>query len=362
VRCRPRRFRPNIIRYQRNLIPYHKPIALSPQTAEAFDAIVISQTRRLVRTVSLLVQARARNTHNPRIVTVGDARTAVDLLGLPRHFEQHFSTLPDRIPAVKEMLKEKITAAVPASSAASEGFGSSEALSMNELQISRWTKTRGSWPEEWDVNHGFHWEYEDEEGDLENESDETTSTLGDAGSDVDPLEPETQSQPAEEAVPDMGEDDEEEEEEKALLQSETNYLEALDSRHAEIELTRLRTLMKHGEYNAQRYYEPALRSFPSPKEGVDKVWSRAQERLSLKFGDDWARYKDEFAETDAPPAQPWESFGCKRNPGTIVVEEKRQSRKRKGVVGRRVNKRKGRCESSDEEEEEQSSDYSVYSG
>ena len=265
---------------------------------------------------------------------------------------------------MKEMLKGKVAAAVPTSSPGSEmdeGFGSSEALLMKQLHISRWTKTRGLWPEEWDVNHGFHWEYGDDEGDLENESDETTSTLGDVGSNVDPLRLETQSQPAEESVPDTGEDDEEEEEEKALLQAETNYLEALDSHHAEIELTRLRIFIKHGEKSARQYYEPAVQSFPSPEEGVDKVWSRAQEQLFLKFGDDWTRYKGEFAETDAPPAQPWESFGCKRNPEAILVEQKPKSRKLSGRVGRRVKEQKGKCGSSEEEEEEQSLEYSVYS-
>ena len=363
MRSRLRQFRSNRIRYHHNLVVHHKPIALSQQSAEAFNTIATFQTRRLVRTVSLLVQTRARNTQNPLIVTVDDVRTAVDLLGLPRHFEQHFSTLPDRVPAMKEMLEGKVTAPVPASFASKEdeGFGSSEALQMKEPRISRWTKTRGLWPEEWDVNHGFHWEYEDEEGDLEDESDETTSTLGDAGSDADPFEPEIQSQLAEEDVPDTGEDDQAEEQEMALLQAETNYLEALDSQRTEVELNRLRTFIKHGDYTAQRYYKSALESLPPLNKGVHKAWSRAQEQLSLKFGDDWIRYKSEFDETDVLPPEPWEYFGCKRNPQAVVVKRKPKSLKRRDDARRRVKPRRRKSESPEDEEEEESSAYSVHS-
>jgi hypothetical protein len=321
-------------------------LAVSPQFKEAFNTVIVAQTTRLLQTVSFLVEARVRNTQKRTSVTMHDVWTAVDILGLPRNFAHHFSTLPSRIPILRESLEGKsITSSITQDDDVEVG---------KKVQYSRFTKTKILFPDNWDVNHGFDWDREeDPEGE---ESDDTLSTLDDDTADNSSPELDEGSDPVED------ESDGEEEsarDETALLDAETSYLEIYDAQLDRIELDRLHTFIKKGTRKAQSFHRTALKTFPSKQ--VDQArqkWTKTQKEWVYKREERWVDYGNE--EEGDMEAREWEGF-WKRNPNPL--RSQRVSREEEGEKNGQINRgRKRRFEEDeDEDEDEDESEWSVYS-
>lgn len=327
-------------RYDDNLTPHRKPIlTLSPQFKEAFNTVIISQTRRLVETVSFLVQARTRNTQAQTVVTTKDVGTAVDILGLPRHFAQHFSTLPHRIPVLRESLEGKSITSTDTQDQDDE----------KTIRYSRFTKTKLQRLDKWDINHGFEW---DREEDPRNEElDDTLSTPADDTTDISSPDLDETLEPMEDES-DGEEDSEGRDGETTLLDAETAYLEAYDAQLSCIELDRLHTLIKRGARKAHAFHRAALKTFPSKHvDRARKKWSKTQRELMYKTEERRVDYGD-GEEGEMEPRE-WEGF-WKRNPNPPRSQRVlREEEERKGGMS------EGKKTRSEEDEDE--SEWSVYS-
>src|SRR5271169_4431330 len=127
------------------LAPSRSLAQLSSTLQTEFENIIHTLTKRLIRTVHFLVLSHSRNIRSTRIVTVVDVRTAVDLLGLPRSFADHFATLPDRI---------SDTVAITGSKTYNHLTSEKIEEILSHVGKRRRADTRREWSEEWDRDHG----------------------------------------------------------------------------------------------------------------------------------------------------------------------------------------------------------------
>jgi hypothetical protein len=297
-------------------------LKVSPQFKEAFNTVIMAQTRRLLETVSFLVEARARNTQSQRLVTMDDVYTAVDILGLPRHFALHFSTLPSRILILRESLEGKSIT----SNTQNEDLEAGKVI-----QYSRFTKLKTQFPDKWDIKRGFDWKKHPEKADLDDETAEISSE------DPDPTEDESEEQDEREE-----QDESDGDEEAALLDAETEYLETYDAQLDHIELDRLRNLIKMGTRKAHALHRAALKKFPSKQTfRARKKWHSSQKRWVSKR-QSWVDYQD--GEGDMEPRE-WEAF-WKRNPNPPLRPKVTREEGEQGQINR------GRKRRFEEDEEE----------
>lgn len=324
------------------LAPSETPVKLTSTAIEKLDNIIETLTRRLLRTVLFLVLSHARNGQAKSIVTVSDVRTAIDLLSLPRRFATHFTTLPRRMHEMGVTItgsktnyykqfgmkgKEKVT----------DPDTVETILSTRPARPEARSNTRHPWPEEWDINHGFNWEsqFVEENPICDQSSDDEEEKLPDGVIDIElaemsnehertSLTPSSPSVSVNSEPPCDTADGED-----RLLDTEMQYLDALDSRLSEIEQRRLNDYIEHGDSYARKNYKQAIKAFRNDIDASISSWRALQKRFTAEFGFSWSEYSSEDdiggPEEECNAPQEWELFQ-KQTPS---IRATRMLRKRK---------------------------------
>lgn len=117
--------------------------------------------------------------------------------------------------------------------------------------------------------------------------------------------------------------------EDRLLDTEMQYLNALDSRLSEIEQRRLNDYIKHGDSYARKNYKQAIKAFRNDIDSSISSWRALQKRFTAEFGFSWSEYSSEDdiggPEEECNAPQEWELFQ-KQTPS---IKATRMLRKRK---------------------------------
>lgn len=313
------------------LAPSNTPAKLSSPIIKDMDDLIISLTRRLLRTVSCLVSTRHRNMPSTSpMVTVPDVHTAVDLLALPRYFSQHFTTLPRRMHQMGVKL-----AGIKGTYYKDFGMDGGHKIVTPEIMESILTTgppsrrsrvdTRVKWPVAWDISKGFNWDSElvqEEASNLEAEA-QTENGEMEVPEILEGLELLSRSpSPARRRKVDR------EMEENTLLEAEAAYLDALDEQWAEIEQRHLTDFIKHGEASARRSQRHAIKTFlPSDETKKREArWRKVKKCFIARYGYDWVSYPEEIAGDEGKgwehPPENWE-----------LVQKHNPSNKRKASGG-----------------------------
>ena len=352
------------------LSPTKSPVTLSPQTIADINTVIISLTRRVIRTVSLLIRSRTRDSKSNGPVSVLEVRAALDILNLPRSFEKHFATLPGRLHSMGVTF-------IGNTSDFYKIYGRGEKVithDVAELLLSGKQKGRArtlfQWPAEWDINHGFDWEtVPTEENTPTDDGSDSDSEVG-SPNDLEQLE-----------IPHISEEDQDHtpsppppthwyrkssmiDDDDVLLEKETAYLEDLDGQLAQIEQNRLNQRIKEGTAFAQRCYRDEMKSFKLNEQTRTsrKSWTKARRRYTATFGDEWGSYDRDVVSVEGEgwegPPERWEMFR-KREPPFAASGNDRILRKRNADVDtgypnkKRKRKRQSSSDSEEEEEEEE---------
>jgi hypothetical protein len=269
--------------------------------------------------------SQARNTQSvASVVNATDIRTAVDILGFPRHFRVHFQTLPRRLyPFGVRCTGSKTNYYKDYGMKSGEKVESLDAVEavLNSIPKSARARvdTRKQWPEEWDRRHGFKWRTEIEES-IQNEDSESEIELPPGF-----VKMEIQNLEGREISPSLFRPSEDrEQEENILLDAETAYLDALDAQCGQIELEWLNRYMKEGELRARRWREDARETFTLNEDvrAAKRHWGKVQKRFTRKFGGDWGAYPWDGVGVEGigweRPPEDWQLFQ-KQNPVTVDV-------------------------------------------
>jgi hypothetical protein len=307
--------------------------SLSSGVISGFETLIAALTRRLLCTVIFLVVSRVRNSQltSPPTITTTDIRTAVDILGFPRHFRAHFMSLPSRmypmgvrcIHGTKTNYWEKFGTKKEEKI---EDLETVEAI-LNSAPIPKRTNsvdTKDIWPEEWSPRHGFKWEVETEQSDEGKESD---SEFENSSGSVEMETPEIGIAQADERdgslspriwrpKPDMVH------EEQTLLEAETTYLDALDAQSGHLESEWLSRYMKDGEIGARRWKKNAYKNMTTNEETrtAKHNWEKVRRRFTRKFGRDWCSFAWDGVGMEGnrweQPPEDWQLFQ-KKNPACV---------------------------------------------
>jgi hypothetical protein len=291
-------------------------LEISSSIAKDLNEIIISVTRKLVRTSHFLASSRFRRapSTNPLTVTVADAHTAIDLLSLPRHLSTYFSTLPSRM---RPFGVSFIGATNPYYSEfgmkAGEQYTSADVMEtvLNARGPGKRARSdsRQVWPEEWDINQGFQWkedEPEQEEGEDVDLNDDVDRELEDSDSDLSSLLSLRGSSRRRRSnkdgdkttlwdTVDQGLDE--------VLNAETAYLDALDGQWGEIEVARLKQHVNYGEETARQEFEKSVENFnlEETTKRLKDGWHEKRKQFRSRFKTNWDVYltDDEDAATQA---------------------------------------------------------------
>jgi hypothetical protein len=358
------------------LSPTKSPVRLSPQTIADLNTVIISLTRRIIQTVSLLVCSRTRDSKSNGPVSVLEVRAALDILNLPRSFEKHFATLPGRLHSMGVTF-------IGNTSDFYKIYGRGEKVTTHDVaehllsgkQRGR-ARTLFQWPAEWDINHGFDWETIPI--DQSSPTDDGSESDSEIGSPNDPEELE---------ISHISEDDQDRtsppppppahwyrkssmiDDDGALLEKETAYLDDLDAQRGQIEQNRLNRRIKEGTAFAQRCYRDEMKSFKLSEQtrASRKSWTKARRRYTATFGDDWGSYDRDVVSIEGEgwegPSERWEMFR-KKEPPPAASGNDRVLRKRNADVDigypnkKRKHKRQSSSGSEEEEEEFQGDEFS----
>lgn len=364
-------FEIDIVRYQTMLAPTKSPMTLSSQTIETLNSIILSLTRRLIQTISL-VQSRPQEIQSKNPVSPLEVRTAVDILNLPRSFETHFTTLPSRLHGMGITF-------IGNTSAFYRMYGRGEKVTTAEIaEVVLSSKDRGGrarttfpWPTEWNVNRGFQWEAMHIDGNFTNEEGSDSDSEGGASLSSEELQllenAEEYENHSSSPRPRWQRQYDIEEEDDALLDAETIYLDSLDAQRAQIEKDRLYRRIQDGTAFAQRCYRDDISCFELNEDAIqDKAsWGKVKKRYTAIFGDDWCSYAESTVGIDGDgwerSPELWELF--QKNSVHVAVGSDRLCRKRSAdldTVPRKRLKRKYQTASSEEEEEEREEDWEGY--
>jgi hypothetical protein len=357
------------------LSPAKSPAKLSTQAIADMNTVIISLTRRLIRTVSLLVQSRTRDSKSNGPVSVSDVRAALDILNLPRSFENHFTTLPRR-------LHDMGVTFIGNTSDYYNIYGRGEkvitpdvaVLLLSAKQRGGRARTTLQWPAEWDINHGFDWEAIPAEGSVTTDDGSDSESEGGLPDGLEELEiphiaeefqnhsPPAPPAPWHRKYCMTDEDD-------TLLEKETAYLDDLDAQRAQIEQNRLYRRIKEGTVFARRCYRDKMKSFKLSEQtrASKKSWSKARRRYILTFGYDWGSYDRDVVSVEGEgwegPSEQWEMFR-KTEPSTAASGNNRVLRKRNVDFDtnhpstQRKRKRQSRSSSEEAEDEFEGDEFS----
>ena len=188
------------------------------------------------------------------------------------------------------------------------------------------TNTSKPWPEKWSLQEGFEWtrtpvntsgektepDWEDSnhlitsESDIMDEDTSETNDIEDTFSSIEDSleEDELWHQATAEDI--------------TLLDSETTYLESLDSEWSHIEQQRLLLLIKEGKKASKEFQKQAIKSFtPSADTQLKQnAWKKAKKQLYSKFGRNWAVYEEEIVGVEGEgwerPQEVWELWRKRR--------------------------------------------------
>src|ERR1700737_2280807 len=292
--------------------------SLSSVSIVDFNTLIVSLIRRLLRTVSFLVMLHVRNTQSedPPTVTVADVRTAVDILGLPRHFQTHFQTLPRRMDPFGVRCTGSKTIywnTHPMKEGEIQSLDVAEAVLMDKTSGRRRVDSKVPWPEEWDVHRGFNWKTQvaQPDGDfLKTDSEMENPQRFVTTEAISEFQVQDTSPAGRRRRPKVDMDQEED----VLLNAETAYLDALDTQQGKLELGWLTRYMKDGVTRARRWKKEASKSLTSNEETrtAKNKWGKIRKRFMAKFGEDWCCYPwdgvtVEGTDWEQPP-QEWKLF------------------------------------------------------
>jgi hypothetical protein len=135
--------------------------------------------------------------------------------------------------------------------------------------------------------------------------------------------------------------DQETVEDMKLLDSETSYLESLDSQWSQIEQQRLLLHIDHGRKVSKKFRQEAIQSFTRSEETILKqtAWEKAR-KLYSKFGNTWAVYDDDIIGIEGQgweqSPEEWELFQ-KRRPSAGDSGIEHSEMKRRGGIDGEVN-------------------------
>jgi hypothetical protein len=305
------------------MFPYRSlKASVSRELCLELEKEITELTRRLVGASIFLAGLRtekARQQGQPGLVGSADVRTAVDLLGLPRHFRKHFSTLPTRM----ERFGTEII-----------GIGnySYRELGMDKkdsttVQIAEavltlrdsggMTKHLAPWPTEWNIDNGFRWSAKAEE---KYESNFETASSPDTEQSLEKME----SVAEQDWIVDpenilrhrrrnrISEDDD------ALLDAETEYLDTIDTQRDQIEGQYLKDYINHGEACARQSKRKAIKSHNlkhprrsdlqirkpyDQRKKTKERWDAVRKHFTARYGSAWADYGRDIA---GPEGGGWE--------------------------------------------------------
>ena len=355
------------------------PSELSADTIRNLDNLARSLTKQIIQTILTLITPIHHQTQPtttpPRNVSVSDVRTAIDLLSLPRHFRAHFTDLPSRMQA----FGVSVDVGQHHHRAFKADFGergtndevTDYILNGKTSTVSQErTHTIRPWPEKWSPGQGFDWTRRPVDISDENEAESGTDL------EISSQATSNDSETMDEEIPDSDdsresssstENDEENDEswnegtagDLKFLDSETLYLESLDSQWSQIEQRRLLVHIDHGRKVSKKFRQEAIKSFTQSEETVLKqtAWEKARKQLYSKFGNTWAVYDEDIVGIEGQgweqPPEEWELFQ-KRRPsvGDSGIEDSGMKR-REGIDGEvRYNGRKRKVHEIEDDESE----------
>jgi hypothetical protein len=262
----------------------HKAIeaTVSPDLISDLETHVVQITRRLIRAACFLALAHARNSPSttPPTVTLHDARAATDIIGLPRQFRAHFTSLPKRMePFGVTILSMKNNYYKSLGMDKTVTTTADIAEMVLSKRPERLYARRTQRPEKWDVNNGFDWP----DKTTEDESEETRPVSHVRYVEIVPENetdrPRRRPSRKHRLL----------KEQNKLLDAETLYLDTLDGNFTSIEQTCLHTLIHRGAAaaNDARYQAvKALKRDPELKEGK-RTWDAVRNRYMAIYGPHW---------------------------------------------------------------------------